>query len=97
MYSLKALFQKQPSAIAGAIRSILFVLILAGAVVMDEKLLSGIALAMEVVLGLFVWNSVTPTASPTLNEGTEVSVAGSEDKVIIEKSPPGPTGIEGGE
>lgn len=96
MYSLTAIFQKQPSAIAGAIRSILFVLVLSGLIVLDSEVVAGIALALEVVLGLFVWNSVTPTASPTLAEGTEVSVQGSEDKVIIEKSPPGPTGIEGG-
>jgi hypothetical protein len=83
MYSLKAILQKQPSAIAGALRSILYIAVLAGLLVMDEKLLAGIALGAEVLLGLFVYNNVTPTAAPTLASGTEVSVKGSEDKITI--------------
>ena len=35
-------------------------------------------------------------ANPTLAAGTSVKVEGSEDSVIVEKSPPGPTGVEGG-
>lgn len=96
MYSLKAILQKQPSAIAGALRSLLYVAVLAGLLVMDEKLLAGIALGAEVLLGLFVYNSVTPIADPTLKAGTSVNVKDSEDKVVIETSPPGPTGVEGG-
>jgi hypothetical protein len=96
VYSLKAILQKQPSAIAGALRSILYIAVLAGLLVMDEKLLAGIALGAEVLLGLFVYNNVTPTASPTLAAGTEVSVKGSADTVVIQPSPPGPEGIEGG-
>lgn len=96
MYSLKAILGKQPAAIAGAVRAVLFVLVLAGVIVLDEKVLSGIALALEVVLSLFVFQTSTPVASPTLPSGTEVSVKGSEDKVVIATTPPGPEGVEGG-
>lgn len=41
-------------------------------------------------------SQVTPLANPTLPQGTSVNVQNSEDKVIIEKSPPGPVGVEGG-
>ena len=61
MYSLKAILQKQPVAIAGALRSVLFVGVLAGLIIMDEKLLSAIALTAEIVLNLFVWNASVPT------------------------------------
>ena len=39
--------------------------------------------------------AVTPVANPSLPVGSTVNVIGSEDKVVIESSPPGPTGIEG--
>ena len=78
MYSIKALFQKQPVVIAGAIRSILFVAVLAGLIVMDSELLAGIALTAEVVLGLFVWNGSTPVV--TANEqAAQAFRAGFED------------------
>jgi hypothetical protein len=96
MYSIGALFQKQPAAIAGAIRAVLLVLVLAKVIALDIDVLAGGALALEVVLGLFVYSQSTSQTYPNLKEGTEVRVQGSEDKVIIEKSPPGPTGIEDG-
>ena len=95
MYSPRAILEKQPVAIASAVRAVLMVAILVGLIVMDEKQLAGIALSVEVVLGLFAWHASTPIANPTLATGTTVSVANSDDKVVIEKSPPGPTGIEG--
>lgn len=95
MYDPRNIFNKEPVAIAGAIRSVLFVLVLMGLVALDEKQLAGIALALELVLGLFARQASTPTASPTLASGTEVSVAGSDDRVVIAPTPPGPTGIEG--
>lgn len=95
MYSIKAIFTKQPVAIATAVRSILMVLILMSVIVIDEKALAGIALSLELVLGLFAWNASTPVASPTLPVGTKVAVKGTEDKVIVNTSPPGPTGLEG--
>lgn len=95
MYSIKAILTKQPAAIAGAVRSVLFVLVLAGLFVIDEKVLSAIALGLEVVLGLFVYQTSTPVSNPTLPEGAEVSVAGTADKVVIAATPPGPTGVDG--
>lgn len=63
MYDLKAILDKEPVTIASALRSLLFVGVLAGFFVMDEHLLAGIALGAEVLLGLFVRNSVTPNSS----------------------------------
>lgn len=97
MYSITAIFQKQPAVIAGAIRTVLYVLVLAGVLVFGEQLLAGIALAVEVVLTLFVVSTSTPTAAPTLKSGTEVKVQGTTDTVVIAPTPPGPTGIEGGD
>jgi predicted Kef-type K+ transport protein len=72
MYSLTAIFQKEPVAIAGALRSVLYVLVLAGVVTWDAALLAGVALTAEIVLGLFVRSSSTSTAAPKLPEGTPV-------------------------
>lgn len=36
---------------------------------------------------------VTPTARPTLARGTEVTVEGTDDKVEIQPTPPGPVGM----
>lgn len=83
MYSLNALLQKQPVVIAGALRSILYVLILAGILHVSSDLLAAIALAAEIVLGLFAYSQVTPTAAPVLEKGTEVKVAGSEETSIV--------------
>jgi hypothetical protein len=83
MYDFKAILDKEPVAIAAAIRSVLFVLVLTGLLLIDEKLLAGVALAAEVVLGLFVRNASTSTASPTLKAGTEVSIEGTEDKTTV--------------
>ncbi len=96
MYSLKAIFQKQPAVIAGAVRSVLFILVLAGLVAWEEQLLAGIALALEVVLSLFVWNQSTSATFPVVKSGTEVAIEGSEDTVIARSSPPGSTDVEGG-
>ena len=62
LYSPKAILTKQPVAIASAIRAILLVFVLAGVVALDEKLLAGIALAIEIGLSLFTWSSVVPVA-----------------------------------
>ncbi len=60
-YSPLAILEKEPVVIAGAVRSILFVGVLMSLVVLDEKQLAGIALALELALGLFVRRSVAPT------------------------------------
>jgi predicted Kef-type K+ transport protein len=72
MYSLTAILQKEPVAIAGALRSILYVLVLAGVIVWDAALLAGVALTAEIVLGLFVRQNSTSTSAPKLPEGTQV-------------------------
>ena len=58
-YSILSIFEKEPVAIAAAIRSVLFVAVLFGLAV-DEDQLAAIALALELVLGLFVRQKVTP-------------------------------------
>ena len=78
MYSLRAILEKEPVAIASALRSVLFIGVLAGLFLMDEKLLAGIALAAELVLNLFVRNATTPTATATVNEA-QAYAQGSED------------------
>lgn len=85
MYSLGAILDKNPSEIAGAVRSVLYVAVLAGLVVVDEKLLAATALGLEIVLGLFVRAKTTPTAAPQLRVGTEAN-AGSA--VVASKDPP---------
>jgi hypothetical protein len=72
-YSFTNVFTKEPAAIAGAIRAVLLVLVLMGVFVIDEKQLAAIALALEVVLTLFVRQTSTSTSSPTLPVGTLVS------------------------
>lgn len=96
-YSLGNFLQREPVAIAGALRSILWLAVLLGWVALDEAALAGIALTAEVVLGLFARNATTPTAAPTLPRGTEVAVEGSNDTVEIQPSPPGPVGIPEGQ
>lgn len=64
MYALKAIFDKEPAAIAAALKSALFAAVLFG-VALDAQQLAGIALALEVILGLFVRAKVTPNASLT--------------------------------
>ncbi|HEV8489043.1 MAG TPA: hypothetical protein VGQ58_04585 [Candidatus Limnocylindrales bacterium] len=73
-YSLTAVFTKEPVVIAGAVRSILFVLVLLSLVTLDEKQLAGIALGLELVLGLFTRANSTSSSTPTLTEGTKVTV-----------------------
>ncbi len=73
-YSLTAVFTKEPVVIAGAVRSILFVLVLLSVVTLDDKQLAGIALGLELLLGLFARSNSTSTSAPTLTEGTKVTV-----------------------
>jgi hypothetical protein len=63
MYDLRNVLKQQPVAIAGAVKVLLHTLVLAGVLVLDAPLLSGISLAVEVILNLFVWNAVTPTSN----------------------------------
>ena len=96
MYSIGALFTKEPAVIAGAIRVVLHTLVLASVLNWDAPLLAGISLAIEGFLTLFVRQSSTPISAPTLKANTEVTVEGTQDTVVIQPSPPGPIGVEGG-
>lgn len=97
MYSLGALFQKQPAVIAGTVRSVVWILVLLGIIALEEAALAAIALGLEAILTLFVVQTSTPTANAQLRSGTEVRVAGTNDTVVIQPSPPGPIGVEDGQ
>ena len=98
MYSLGNFLQKEPVAIAGALRSVLWLAVLLGWVNgLDEQALAGIALTAEIVLGLFARQASTSHKYPRLEDGTEVEIAGSDDTVVVRKSPPGSTDIPGGQ
>lgn len=71
-YSIKNLFTKEPVVIAGAIKSVLWIAVLLGLVSLGETQLAAIALGLELVLGLFARSQSTPTAAPSLAEGTPV-------------------------
>ena len=72
-YSISAIFTKEPVVLAGAIRSVLYVLVLLSVVALDDKQLAGIALGLEVVLGLFARQGSTSTTSPVLAVNTPVN------------------------
>jgi len=84
-YSFTNLFTKEPVAIAGAVRSILYVLVLLNVAKLDAMQLAGIAIGMELLLGLFARQTSTSTSQPTLTVGTSVN-AGSA--VVASVSPP---------
>lgn len=91
------LLNKEPVAVAAAIVAVLNVLQITGVVSFTADAVSAINIALVAVLGLFVRQASTPISSPTLAAGTSVKVQGSEDSVIVQKSPPGPVGVEGGD
>jgi hypothetical protein len=94
----------QPVAVSAAIGGVLSTGVALAAVLWPDRLdpvmqAAIIGFGNSVILtagALFAMHRSTPIANPTLAAGTPVKVAGSEDSVIIETSPPGPTGIEGG-
>jgi hypothetical protein len=59
MYAVSEILNKEPVAIAAALKTVLFVAVLFGLAI-NEQQLAGIAIALEVVLGLFVRSKVTP-------------------------------------
>lgn len=59
-YSITAIFQKEPAVIAGAIRTVLYGAVILGVIHLEAEQLAGIAVGLEVVLGLFVRQSSTP-------------------------------------
>jgi len=60
---LKNILDNEPVAIAGAIRAVLYSLVLLGAIHVDESALAGIALAIELVLSLFLRSAVNTNAT----------------------------------
>jgi hypothetical protein len=62
-YSPKAVFDKEPAVIAGAIRTVLYGAVLLGVVQLTVEQLAGIAVGLEVVLTLFVRQSSTPNVT----------------------------------
>jgi hypothetical protein len=62
-YDPRAVFEKEPAVIAGAIRSILYGAVLLGYVTLTVEQLAGIAIGMEVVLQLFVRQTSTPNVT----------------------------------
>lgn len=76
MYDLREFFNREPVAIATAIRTLLWLGVIIGILSdppFSSATLASIAVAIEVVLGLFVRSKVTPTAAPQLKPGTNVT------------------------
>jgi hypothetical protein len=53
----------EPVAVAGALRAVLWALVLLGLIALDEKQLAAIAIAAELVLTLLTRSRVSPTGS----------------------------------
>jgi hypothetical protein len=62
-YSPLAIFEKEPAVIAGAIRTVLYGAVILGYVTLTVDQLAGIAIGLELVLGLFVRQSSTPNVT----------------------------------
>lgn len=90
------LINREPAVVAGAVLAVIQVLVLFNVIQVDEIQLAAINTALVAVLTLFVRQSSTSTAAPKLEAGTEVTVKGTTDTVVVQPTPPGPTGIEGG-
>jgi hypothetical protein len=62
-YDPRAIFEKEPAVIAGAIRTVLYGAVILGYVALTVEQLAGIAIGLELVLGLFVRQSSTPNVT----------------------------------
>lgn len=51
---------------------------------------------LSVFIAFLANTQTTPVKDPILPAGTTVSVQNTNDKVLIEASPPGPSGVDGG-
>lgn len=67
---------------------------------MDAVLVATVLGSLTTFLGGFLAflanTATTPVKDPILPTGTEVTVQGTEDKVIIAATPPGPAGVNAG-
>lgn len=87
-YSLTNLFTKEPVVIAGAIRSVLYVAVLGGVLHLTVEQLAAVALAAEVVLGLFARQGSTSSSQPTLAVGTSVNAGSAVVASVVPPPPP---------
>lgn len=82
---------------AGALAQVLIVQLVPD---VDSTLVATLIGSVAAFLGVFIAflanTRTTPISDPILEAGTTVRVLNSEDSVVIQPSPPGPTGIEGG-
>jgi hypothetical protein len=62
MYALRSILDKEPVAIASAVKAVVLVLVLFGIVAWTDEQVAGVLVALEVVLGLFVRSKSTPTS-----------------------------------
>lgn len=62
-YDPRAIFEKEPAVIAGAIRTVLYGAVILGYVSLTVEQLAGIAIGLELVLGLFVRQTSTPNVT----------------------------------
>ena len=76
IYDPRALFSKEPAVVAGAIRTVLYGAIILGVVHLTAEQLAGIAVGLEVVLGLFVRQSSTPNVKVAEIVNTPPAAAG---------------------
>ena len=76
IYDPRAIFQKEPAVVAGAIRTILYGAVILGVVHLTVEQLAGIAVGLEVVLGLFVRQSSTPNVTVAAIVNTPPTAAG---------------------
>lgn len=60
IYDPRAIFSREPTVVAGAIRTVLYGAVILGYVHLTPEQLAGIAIGLEAVLGLFVRQSSTP-------------------------------------
>ena len=93
---------QQPVALNVAIAGLVSSIVTLAAIFWPDRLqpetqaaIISVANAAIVVITIFVTQrQVTPTSNPTLPTGSIVNVQGTEDKVEIAPTPPGPTGID---
>lgn len=60
IYDPRAIFQKEPAVVAGAIRTVLYGAVILGIVHLTPEQLAAIAIGLEAILGVFVRQSSTP-------------------------------------
>jgi hypothetical protein len=67
---------------------------------LDPVIVATIIGAVGTFLGAFIAflanTATTPVSDPILPAGTSVKVEGTQDTVVVQPTPPGPAGVEGG-